>query len=550
MIKSIPALLYEKAKIYKNKVAMCTRKKDDKREITYTELFDRVIGLAVALERKKLKKGDMIALIGANSPEWTISYLAIQYIGGTAVPIDRFLKPQEIKHILVDSKAKAILYDDYLESDIEEATEKLKVKKLAFKQISELYEENKGRTTDIKSTIEDLAVLIYTSGTTGQSKGVMLTHKNIVTNIISVLQVVDIRQEDISLSILPMHHTFAATTDFLGMLYSGAKICFSPSLKSRDVINALKEENITILITVPLLLENIVKGIKDALKKKNILIKMLFKTSYGISAFSRKIFGTSASALFSKIRKEIGFNNIRLIVSGGAALPIWVSGFLENLGLPIIQGYGLTESSPVLTVNPLKKPINASVGKAIPGVELKIHNPQKDGVGELIARGDNIMLGYYQKPEETKKVLKDGWLYTGDLARIDNNGYVYIQGRKKNIIVTAAGKNISPEEIEEHLLESDFIKECLIVGRDNPSTGREEVHAIIYPDYEKIDSENPNMTEEEIERLIEKEIEKTTVNLSSYKRIKHFEIREEEFPKTTTKKIKRFLFTKKPLKVK
>jgi len=260
--------------------------------------------------------------------------------------------------------------------------------------------------------------------------------------------------------------------------------------------------------------------------------------------------------MFKRIRDELGMGNLRYLVSGGAALPRWVSRALEEMGFPILQGYGLSEASPVCTLNPPTRPKNDSIGLPIPYVDVKIVDPNEEGVGELAFRGPNIMVGYYKNEEATREVLtEDGWLLTGDMGYIDDEGYIYITGRKKAVIVTPGGKNVYPEEVETALLRSPYIEEVLVLRGYNPETGAEEVQAIVYPNFEAVDEffaskgvKNPK--EEDIYALIDKEIEKWSEDLAEYKRVKRFTIREEEFPKTTTRKIKRYLFEKPSFEVK
>ncbi|HID16570.1 MAG TPA: hypothetical protein EYP16_07215 [Candidatus Atribacteria bacterium] len=324
-----------------------------------------------------------------------------------------------------------------------------------------------------------------------------------------------------------------------------SKIVYSPSLKSKEIIETMKENNITLMLGVPLLFEKIVEGLMRKVESAGLLKKLFFKSSMGLTKISKGI----GKALFKSVREALGMKHMKYVISGGAGLPEWVSDFLEKLGIPILQGYGLTEASPVVSVNLPDKPKNKSIGLVIPDVDVKIDNPNEEGVGELLVRGPNVMLGYYKKPEETKKVIKNGWSYTGDLAKIDKDGYIYIKGRQKSVIVTHAGKNVYPEEVEAKILQSHYVKEVLVLGRINPDTKREEVYAIIHPDYEHFEFDFKQLDEEKITNILKQEVKKYCAELADYKRVKKFEIREEEFPKTTTKKIKRFLFQKKPVEV-
>ncbi len=561
-IAPIPEMIRRSGEKFKDKIALKIERKDLKETLTYQEMIEKVSLFARGIKKLGFGKNSKIALIGENRPSWAIAYLGIQWTGAVVVPLDPQLKSPEIKHILIDSESEALVYSKMYEEVITEAVKGLKNIKLLI-CMDKVEEKTKkiiwmedviqnGKEVSYfppQPSLDDLSVLIYTSGTTGQSKGVMLSHRNIASNINSMYQAVYFDEKDRFISILPLHHTFEATCGFLAPLVAGCEIIYTPSLKSKEILDTMKKHKVTLMLGVPLLFEKIVLGIKRNVKEASAIKKTLFKTFYGLSKIIKPVSKLPGKVLFKGVRGAIGFENLRLVVSGGAALPRWVSDFLENIGVNILQGYGLTESSPVLTVNRAEKPKNESVGPPVPDVEIKIDSPDENGVGEICAKGPNIMLGYYKNKKATQEVLKDGWLYTGDLGWIDKEGYLYITGRKKNLIVTAAGKNVYPEEIEEKLLESPYIKEVLVIGKENPVTGREEVHAIIHPDYEEIDKMKPDATEEEITELLKEEIKKYTKELADYKRVKSFEIREEEFPKTTTKKIKRYLFIKKPVKI-
>jgi len=254
--------------------------------------------------------------------------------------------------------------------------------------------------------------------------------------------------------------------------------------------------------------------------------------------------------MFANVRKAMGMENVRYLVSGGAALAPWASDFMERLGLPILQGYGLTETSPVISVNRLTDTRNESVGPPIPGFEVRIDDPDDDGNGEILVRGPSVMKGYYENPEATREVIsEDGWFHTGDLGKIDSEGMLYVTGRAKNLIVTAAGKNVYPEEIEAVVGQNPCIQEMVVYGHHNEATGREEVHAVIVPNYDVLDAEKPHITEGELEAFMREQVRTECAKLADYKRIKRFELREEELPKTTTRKVKRYLFAKKPIDV-
>uniref|UniRef100_A0A7C6AFU3 Long-chain fatty acid--CoA ligase n=1 Tax=candidate division WOR-3 bacterium TaxID=2052148 RepID=A0A7C6AFU3_UNCW3 len=545
MLRTIGEVFEESVTNHPNKIAL---KKGDV-VYSYQYLKDRVLALKQHLYKLGLKPGERFGVLGENSPEWAISYLGIVRAGLVVVPLDAMLSEAELIHILRESAAKGVLCSESHMYKIESIKGELKDLKwlINMKTIQELPSAKDERKIEINP--ESLAILIFTSGTTGLAKAVMLSHKNIISNLQAIEKAIPVYHTDSFVSIIPMHHTFEATCGFLYPLSQGVSIFYSPSLRPNDLIATFKEARITCLIAVPLLFEKFLAGLHKKIASASVPTKLIFTTVSGVTS----IFKFLRKPLFSKIRKEMGLENLRLAVSGGAALSTKVAQGLEMLGIPILQGYGLTEAAPVISVNPLSRPKNNSVGKPLPGVEVRISEPDASGIGEIIVRGPNVMLGYYNNKEATDEVLKDGWLYTGDLGYIDNEGYIHITGRKKSLIVTPTGKNIIPEELEEKLLTSKWIKEVLVIPRIDPVTKKEEVCALVYPDYELLEeysiSHNINLEFSDIEKLIRDEIRRVNEDLPAYKRITKFEIREEEFPKTTTQKIKRHMFIERSIKV-
>lgn len=553
---TIKGMLARSAGLYPHQTALQIRRGGDFYKVSYRDLKERAEQLAAGLSLKGIKFGDRVALIGENCPEWVESYMAVASLGAVLVPLDTQLKSQEIRHILTDSEAVALIATPSFRETVEEATARLAGLKhiLPMNNLSALYETPEPKTLKRQVQLDDLAAIIYTSGTTGQSKGVMLSHKNIMSDVDSAYQVFQYDHHDNFISVLPLHHTFEATCGMLVPLYVGATITYAQSLKSRDIINDIRDSRATMMVGVPLLYEKMYQGIVRAVKEKPLLTRMAFSTSNGLVRSIKTITGKRAGGqVFKSLREKAGLSTLRLFVSGGAALSPEVGRGFETLGFQIIQGYGLTESAPVLTINTVDNPDHASVGAPVTCVELKIVDPDANGIGEIAARGPNVMLGYYKNPKATEAAIRDGWLYTGDLGYIDQRGCLYITGRAKNLIVSAAGKNIYPEEVEAQLLNSQFIAEVLVIGEQNPQTGREEVHAIIYPSFEALDEHAAKhkltMDTAQIEKIIKEEVRHQCGHLADYKRVKHFSLREEEFPKTTTRKIKRYLFVGKKVNV-
>jgi len=516
---------------------------------TYAELKTTVINLKNHLLGLGLKRGDKFSVYGENSPEWAIGYLAIVRAGLVCVPLDHLSSEAEMLHILRHSEAKGVLSADSHLDKIDAVKGRLTNLKhiIPMSKIKELKTVKDIPVGEIDPN--SLAVLIFTSGTTGTSKAVMLSHNNIISNMRAAGQVIRVDENDTLVSIIPMHHTFEGTCGFLFPLYRGAAVYYPPSLKPTDILATMKEANVSCLIAVPLLFEKFLGAVHRKVASAPLPKKVMFNAISGVGS----VFKFLRKPLFARVRKEMGLGNIRIAAAGGAALTEKVARGLEALGIPILQGYGLTETSPVISVTPLEKPNIASVGVLVPGVEGKIDNPDENGVGEIVVRGPGVMLGYYKNKEATDEILKDGWLYTGDLGYFDNEGFLYITGRKKSIIVTQTGKNIYPEELEEKLIKSLWISEVLVVPRIDPKTKKESIVALIYPNYELLEqhsiAKGVTLSEEEVRVIFKEEVNKVNEELPIYKKITKFEIRDEEFPKTTTKKIKRHLFIERGVKV-
>jgi long-chain acyl-CoA synthetase len=563
-LMTIPAMVGRSAELFGEKIAFQMRRGGEFERFSFGEVNRRVRAIAAALMSTGFKKGEKAGVIGENRPEWPISYFAIVTAGGIVVPLDPQLKHKELGHILSISGTNVVFASPHFIPVLSECTQSTGFPRTIIcmeedggsansnlddfvKKGQECIDRGKVNLAERMVELDDLLAIIFTSGTTGKSKGVMLTHRNVVFDTIAASKVIQVLEGDGFISVLPLHHTFEATAGFFLPFYMGAMITYARSLKSKEIIEDLKDSKATILLGVPLLYEKMLKAIHRGMAEQSGFIKVIIKTNLAFVRSLKKLFHSEAGkVLFRSLRKKAGLETLRIMISGGAALPLWVCKSFRELGFNLFQGYGLTETSPVTNANPLEKIKPASVGPPIPGIEMKIVQPDEKGIGEIAVRGPIVMRGYFQDMEETAKVLKEGWFYTGDIGWVDSDNYYYITGRKKSVIVSAAGKNIYPEEVEEELLVSDFIEEVLVTGRINPDTKREEVHAIIYPNWETLDIHSKELGIEQSDRWINEffreEIEGRCRELSDYKRVKSFSIREEEFPKTTTKKIKRFLF--------
>ncbi len=559
-IKNLKDMIEQSTNLYGTKNAFYVKPLDghDYKGITYNEFKKDLDAFGTALLNLGLKD-KFIAVIGENRYEWCVTYLSTVNGVGVIVPLDKELPPLELQNLLNRSNASAIVYSGkhhdtikdisgkvtslkyFINMDANEHTdnEYLSLKKLISEGKDQIV---KGNVDYINAKVDEntMNFLIFTSRTTDLAKGVMLSHKNICTDIMSVTSAIYIDSNDSVLSILPLHHTYACTVDFLTLAYRGGCISFNEGLK--HIAKNLKETRPTLLILVPLIIENMYQKIwLQASKDKKLKLKL--RLGLFISNFFYNVLKIDLrKKLFKQVLDNLG-GRVRIIIAGAAAIEPTVSKGLRNMGISTLQGYGLTEASPIVAVNREEMNRDDSIGLPIPGVEVKIVNPDKDGIGELIVKGGNVMLGYYQNEAASQKVLRDGWLYTGDLGRIDSQGFIYITGRLKNVIVTKNGKNVFPEEVESYINKSPYIKESLVTGKDTDENGETMVTAQIVIDLdaikEKLNTDTPS--HEEIYKLIKSEIKQANHNMPLYKRVQDFTIREAEFAKTTTKKIKRYL---------
>ena len=523
-------------------------------DVSYNQYHDDVFSLGTALLSLGLKDC-RIAVAGASSYKWCMSYMAVVCGAGVVVPTDKELPFADIKSILDVSESKAIIFDkkfgkkildhrDELPSDLiyicmdipEDDGDVLSFDALV-KKGAQLIAEGNEEYINLEPDGNKLSVLLFTSGTTGMSKAVMLSARNICSDIMSIMGVVKINKGERIMSVLPIHHTYECTVTFLCCIYGGVTICFCEGV--RYITKNLEEYKPDILIVVPLIIEKFYSRIQKALEKEKGA-----KAKIGVASKiykAAKKFGVDTSDLFFKKIKDAFGGNIRLIISGAAGIDPKILEDMNKYGIRTFQGYGLTECSPIVICNSDKEGKHASIGRPIPGVEAKLINCDENGIGELCVKGPMVMLGYYKNEEATKAVFDyDGWFHTGDLARVDSDGYYYISGRSKNVIVTRNGKNIYPEELEALLMKEKVVKECMVVG----SEGDKEdtvVKARIFPDVSVISAEtgNVNVTPEEIQKAVKKAVRNVNEQVVAYKAIKDIEIMEKEFAKTTTAKIKR-----------
>lgn len=520
-------------------------------EVKYNEYKRDVEALGTALISLGLKDKN-IAIIGENRYEWAVSYLGIVNGTGTVVPLDKELPEAELESLINRGELSAIIYSKkkneqienikkknetikyYIPMDADENTENSY--KNLLKKGNELL--NAGDRTFLDAKIDPNAplIMLFTSGTTEQSKAVLLSHWNIAYDLICSCKSIMVNPEDRFFSVLPLHHTYECTAGFLVPIYRGASIAYCEGL--RHISQNLKEAKPTMVLAVPALFENMYKKVWDAVEKqgKTKLIKVMIKVSDALYACGINIKGI----LFKKIHENFG-GRLRIGIVGAAAMDKNIIAGFRSLGIHMIQGYGLTECAPLAALNRDCYYNDASAGREVPGIKLRIDEPNDEGVGEICVQGDNVMLGYYKNEEATKKALRDGWLHTGDLGYFDNDGFLFITGRMKNVLITKNGKNVYPEELEDLINKIDVVKESMVYQTENEQKDDTILAAIIVPDFDKVKEKYGEISDEELKQKIWEEVKLVNKQLVSYKYVKQIKIRKEELEKTTTLKIKRYL---------
>ena len=534
-------------------------------ETTYSEFKDEVIGLGTALIRKLGLKDTRIAIIGENTHYWYTAYMTMLCGVGIAVPIDKELPENEIENVLKRSKASAVIFSKKKEEVIKRVAQNLPDVKYfiemnsdssledRFVGIEHLIEEGKtlvknGDDSYMKIEIDpdEFKVLLFTSGTTSNAKGVMLCNRNLAQNINAASAYVDLRPDDRLMSILPLHHTYESSIGFLYPFAMGASVSICQGLKY--IVPDLKETNPTALLTVPLLVENLYKKINANIKKskKDGVVNSMIHVTNALKEVGVDI----KRKVFAEIYDNLG-GKIRIIVSAAAPIDAKIGKWLEDIGITFLQGYGLTETAPIAALTPDFQTKIGSAGKAVVDAELKIDNPNENGEGEVLIKSKTLMLGYYEDEEATEESIfeenGERWFRSGDIGYLDQDGFLFITGRCKNVIVTQNGKNIYPEEIELMLGNIPEIKECMVYGKKDEKEDKELIiSARVIPNYEEIEAKyGKNLSDEEVHKIIWEKIKDVNKQLTSYKAIKNLEIKKDEFVKTTTMKIKRYAELKK-----
>jgi len=552
-ITSIQDMLVRSSKVYGDKIALEDLTATPISNVTFKQLYDYAIRFGKSLFDIGLKERDHIAIISENRVQWSLTYFTTMCFNMVVVPIDKNLNHNEILNIIHESEAKAIVFSDGFEPLIKEKRDSLLNLKYYINMDSKEHKDgilSMTRMIDGQSvSIERLpfvnpdvmAEIIFTSGSLGRAKGVMLTQKNIASNLMAMTSMIKIVPEDRFLSVLPIHHKYECTCGLLCPLYAGASAHYARSLKT--IVDDLQKVKATILLGVPLLYDKmfkkIYKGIQED-KLKSVIVPPLISLTNIFESFGWK---SSKKLIFKELHHKFG-GHIRLFIAGGAAPDPKVAKGLRELGFNFVQGYGLTETSPIVALNRLYSFKDNSAGLPLPGLDIKINNPNEVGIGEIYIKGSSVMLGYYKNQKLTDDAFDDGWFRTGDIGFFDEDGFLHINGRQKNVIISKSGENVFPEEIEDILKRNSFVQECMVFGeQDEKHT--EIISVQIVTDAEAFieysEKNKVKITPELVNEIISEAVKETNKELPVYKQIRKFHIRDSEFEKTTTQKIKRYL---------
>lgn len=527
---------------------------DEYLPVSYSQYGRDVDAFGTKLKELNLEQ-PRIAILAETRYEWYVTYMATVNGTGVTVPLDKELPAGEIESLLNRSRARILVYSGSKQDVVDKVRDNVPTLEYCvcmddvdssaraenfwewLKQGEDALQEGSRKFLDAEIDREAMSILLFTSGTTAKSKAVMLSHNNICINLQAMCSMLYIGPEDIFLSVLPLHHTYECTCGFLCPVYRGCTVAVCEGL--RHITKNMQESQVTIMLAVPLMLELFYKRIMKSATSDPKLAKK-FRLGLGISRFLMKLGIDKRRSLFEKVHAAFG-GKLRLLIAGGAAIDPNIMKGLQDLGLHCVQGYGLTECAPILALNRDVIYKNTSAGLPLPGVEIKIIDEDENGIGEIVGRGPNVMLGYYENEEATAEAIDaEGFFHTGDLGYLDEDGFVIITGRKKNVIVTKNGKNIFPEEIEFLLARSDLIQECLVSGVQDED-GDIIVTAEIFPNMEKMAEllGDVDPTSEKVRELIAAEVKQVNHSLTTYKYIRSFTLRSTEFEKTTSKKIKR-----------
>ncbi len=555
--KTIKEIFVKNIEQYKDRPFIVEKfgRKEPFKEITFGEFGEDVKNLGTGLIRTFRLKGEKIMIIGETTYEWYVSYMAMLCGAGIAVPTDKELPDNELENIIKRSDAAAVIYSPRKKDQIKKVAnhcpgvkyfmEMYSSDKLNGRHVGLDYVMQEGKFLrdmgyeeymDIEIDPDAFALLIFTSGTTSAAKGVMISNTNLAYNINAVTPYVLLTPEDRLFSVLPLHHTYESTIGFLLPMAIGASVAVCQGLK--HIAGDMKETSPTAIIAVPLLIEALYKKITQGIEKsgKAQAVKYMIALTNGLKNLGIDV----KRKVFKDIYDNLG-GRLRIVVSAAAPIDPKVGRWLEDIGVTFLQGYGLTETAPIAALTPDFDTRVGSAGKAVVCDEIKINDPDENGEGEIFIKGKTVMLGYYEDPEATAAVMHDGWFNSGDIGYMDEDGFIYLTGRSKNVIVTQNGKNIYPEEIELLLSKVEEIKECMVYGKEVAGEKELIITARVIPDYEQIEElHGAGLSEEDVYKVIWEQIKKVNRKLSNYKTIKKLEIKNDEFEKTSTMKIKRY----------
>lgn len=537
-ITDLRDMIRKSSEMFAERNAFLVKKNGKYEPVTYMQYMADINALGTKLVDMGLK-GEKIAVIGEASYSWAVTYLAVVCGVGVIVPLDKELPKEEIDNLISIANVKMIIHSPKVKT-IDKDT-KVDYKISMGEELDALIEDGKrllkeGNRNYLDAVIdpEEMQILLFTSGTTGMAKGVMHNHRTICTNLMAMVTMFQLYPEDIFLSVLPIHHTYECTCGFLCPIYKGCTVAHCEGLKY--IVQNLKETKATMVLGVPLMFEKMWRTInktidKNGMRKKVNLGMKIAKVAGAVGIDVRR-------KLFKQIHDNFG-GNIRTFISGAAAIDPKVAEGFRSIGIQLLQGYGLTECAPIGALNRDIYFKDAAAGLPLPGVEIKIDNPNEEGIGEVLIKGGNVMMGYYEAPELTAEAIVDGWYHTGDLGYLDKDSFLHLTGRMKNVIITKNGKNVFPEEIETYLGRSRFVEDSLVQGKEKGDDVL--ISAQIMPNYPEVEAElGEGYTEEQLIALIKGEVDKANELTQGYKRITKFSIRVRPFEKTTTHKIQRF----------
>jgi len=549
--QDVLSLMQLKAEFYSDRAAFHHYEDGVWRSMTYAELALRVRSLSDYLIESGFKPCDRIAILSESRPEWAVALLASVRCGAIVVPLDTKLTAAELKSILADAEPQLLFVSAAQSSLADDLKAGLPIPENIFllnagsdhcgyASIDQLHASE--LQEGIARGIDETALIVYTSGTTGAPKGVMISFKNLGYQIMNFEQVIRLGERDMLLSMLPLNHLLELTCGLLGALYAGGRISYCSTLFPREIAQIMHDKRVTCMITVPLFLKMLKSSIEKEVARRDPASRRLFRAMLLSARWIRS--HRLRKLLFNKVHKQLG-GRLRAFISGGAPLDTEVEEFFDRLGIPIYQGYGLTETSPVISVNTPAHNRPGSVGRPLPGVRVRlIENGTRDGEGEILTAGPHVMKGYFKREDLTREVIDEqGWYHTGDLGRIDEDGYLYITGRTKNLIVLGSGKKVNPEEVEAVISESRLIKEVCVVGaqaRGGLQKGSEEICAVVVPAESPVRQEVKTSA---LEQEIADEINRLSVSLAPFKRPTRVIIRHEDLPRTSTRKVKRAMVT-------